>query len=102
VEDSDLMREALHEAEATYARGECPVGVVLVQTRQVRARAGNWEVELHDPTAHAKILVLREAGRRLRGPFVQVHLRGNVRLFSTGEAGPDHGGGAQGHLRSVA
>ena len=65
VDESDLMREALREAEAAFARGECAVGAVLVQGGQVLACAGNREVELHDPTAHAEILVLREAGRRL-------------------------------------
>lgn len=59
------MREALLEAQAALERGECAVGAVLVKDGQVLARAGNREVELHDPTAHAEILVLREAGRIL-------------------------------------
>ena len=46
-------------------RGECPVGAVLTPERKIVARAGNRESELSDPTAHAEILVLREAGRVL-------------------------------------
>jgi tRNA(adenine34) deaminase len=65
MDDRALMREALSEAQAAYDRGECPVGAVLVQNGRIIARAGNRESELHDPTAHAEILVLREAGRLL-------------------------------------
>ncbi len=59
------MREALLEARAALDRGECAVGALLVQDGQIVARAGNREAELHDPTAHAEILVLREGGLRL-------------------------------------
>ncbi len=65
MDDRAFMREALLEAEAAYARGECPVGAILVQNGRIVARAGNRESELHDPTAHAEVLVLREAGRQL-------------------------------------
>lgn len=65
MDDCAFMREALHEAQAAYERGECPVGAVLVQNGKIVARAGNRESELNDPTAHAEVLVLREAGRLL-------------------------------------
>jgi tRNA(adenine34) deaminase len=65
MDETTLMREALLEAQAAYDRGECAVGAVLVQGGQIVSRAGNRELELHDPTAHAEILVLREAGQRL-------------------------------------
>jgi tRNA(adenine34) deaminase len=65
MDDKAIMREALLEAQAAYDRGECAVGAVLVQDGRIIARAGNRESELHDPTAHAEILVLREAGRVL-------------------------------------
>ena len=65
MDDLALMREALLDAQAAYDRGECPVGAVLVRDGRIIARAGNRESELHDPTAHAEILVLREAGRVL-------------------------------------
>lgn len=65
MDDTTLMREALLEAQAAYDRGECAVGAVLVRDGRVVARVGNRETELHDPTAHAEVLVLRDAGRLL-------------------------------------
>lgn len=56
------MTEALEEARAAATRGEVPVGAVLIgPDGTVVARAGNRTRELSDPTAHAEILVLREA-----------------------------------------
>ena len=57
----DFMRLALAEAEAAAARGEVPIGAVLVGGERVLARAGNRTRELNDPTAHAEMLVIREA-----------------------------------------
>ncbi len=63
------MQLALAEAEAAAARGEVPVGAVLVDARgEVLAAAGNRTEELADPTAHAEMLVIREAARRLGRP----------------------------------
>ena len=60
------MRIALEEARAAAKRGEVPVGAVLVSADgQVLARAGNGTRELNDPTAHAEILVIREAAAKL-------------------------------------
>lgn len=57
------MDLAMEEARAAAARGETPVGAVIVDpaTSQVLARAGNRTRALHDPTAHAEVLALREA-----------------------------------------
>jgi len=63
--DLEFMKEALDEAHKAYARGECAVGAVLVHEGKIIARAGNEERELHDPSAHAEILVLRKAGQVL-------------------------------------
>ncbi|HEX6867070.1 MAG TPA: nucleoside deaminase, partial [Caulobacteraceae bacterium] len=62
-----LMRIALEEAQAAAARGETPVGAIVVDptTREVIARAGNGPIGAHDPTAHAEILALRAAAERL-------------------------------------
>lgn len=58
------MDLALEEAEAAAARGEVPVGAVIVSSdRKVLARAGNRTKELADPTAHAEMLAIREACR---------------------------------------
>lgn len=60
------MAAAFAEAEAAAARGEVPVGAVLVRNGAVVARAGNRTRELADPTAHAEMLVIREACREAR------------------------------------
>ncbi|APX23468.1 MAG: nucleoside deaminase [Rhodobacteraceae bacterium] len=56
------MEQALAEARAAAARGEVPVGAVVVAPDgRVAAAAGNRTRELNDPTAHAEILALRAA-----------------------------------------
>ncbi|MEM8748969.1 MAG: nucleoside deaminase [Pseudomonadota bacterium] len=60
-----FMEDALHEAEAAFARGEVPVGAVLVRNGEILARAGNRTLELNDPSAHAEMLVIREACAKL-------------------------------------
>lgn len=59
------MEMALAEAEQSAARGEVPVGAVIVDgaSGKVLSRAGNRMRELGDPTAHAEMLALREAVR---------------------------------------
>ncbi len=60
------MEMALDEARAAAGRGEVPVGAVLVGSDgRVLARAGNRTRELSDPTAHAEMLVIRQAARTL-------------------------------------
>jgi tRNA(Arg) A34 adenosine deaminase TadA len=59
--DAAPMALALDEAKAAAARGEVPVGAVLVHEGRVIARAGNRTRELSDPTAHAEMLVIRQA-----------------------------------------
>ena len=65
MNDKEIMKLAFKEANAAYERGECPVGAVIVRKGDIIARAGNREIELNDPTAHAEILVLRDAGQLL-------------------------------------
>ena len=59
------MALALAEARAAAARGEVPVGAVLANGHTVVASAGNRTRELNDPTAHAEMLVIREASQKL-------------------------------------
>ena len=60
------MHIALDEARAAAARGEIPVGAVVIDANgQVVAQASNRTRELSDPSAHAEILVIREACLRL-------------------------------------
>ncbi|MFD0916138.1 nucleoside deaminase [Pseudahrensia aquimaris] len=56
-----FMEIALAEARSAAQRGEVPVGAVLVRDGEVLARAGNRTLQLHDPSAHAELLVIREA-----------------------------------------
>jgi tRNA(Arg) A34 adenosine deaminase TadA len=62
----EAMEIAFVEAEAAAARGEVPVGAVIVgHDGRVISRAGNRTLELKDPTAHAEVLAIREAARSL-------------------------------------
>ena len=64
------MAAALAEARRGLEAGEVPVGAVVAVDGEIVARAHNAPIALADPTAHAEILALREAGRT----------RGNYRL----------------------
>jgi tRNA(adenine34) deaminase len=64
--DEVFMREALALAHQAEARGEVPVGAVVVVDGEIVGRGFNSPIAQSDPTAHAEILALREAGARLR------------------------------------
>jgi tRNA(adenine34) deaminase len=75
------MDLALTEAEAAGARGEVPVGAVLVDglSGELLARSGNRVEEMKDPTAHAEMIVIRAAAaalgaKRLEGADLYVTL----------------------------
>src|SRR5215813_14761385 len=59
------MAEALSLARTAQARGEVPVGAIIVREGRVVGRGGNAPIGASDPTAHAEIAALREAGRAL-------------------------------------
>ena len=68
------MRQALEEARKAYEQGEIPVGAVLIGSDgAILSRGGNAPIARCDPTAHAEIVVLREAARAV----------GNYRLPGT-------------------
>jgi tRNA(Arg) A34 adenosine deaminase TadA len=74
MDDEGWIAQALAEAEAAGARGEVPVGAVLVSgAGELLASDGNRMVERRDPTAHAELLVIRAAA----------HAVGNERLVGT-------------------
>jgi tRNA(adenine34) deaminase len=58
-----FMSIALEEAHAAQARGEVPVGCVIVRNGEVIARAGNRTVADRDPTAHAELIAIRLAAK---------------------------------------
>lgn len=66
ISTATYMEEALAEARLAAEREEVPVGAVLVRDRQIIVRAGNRTMELHDPSAHAEMLAIREACGRLQ------------------------------------
>jgi len=72
-DDLHFMQLALAEARASADAGEVPIGAVIVQNDTVLSRSGNRTIRDNDPTAHAEIVVLREAARLL----------GNYRLANT-------------------
>jgi tRNA(adenine34) deaminase len=62
---ASFMDMALDEAGAAGARGEVPVGCVIVRDGAVVARAGNRTLADRDPTAHAEIIAIRQAAASL-------------------------------------
>jgi tRNA(adenine34) deaminase len=64
-DDLYYLQLALEEARASAAAGEIPIGAVLVHNDAVLARSGNRTIRDNDPTAHAEIIVIREASRLL-------------------------------------
>ncbi|MCJ8140274.1 nucleoside deaminase [Falsirhodobacter halotolerans] len=107
------MTLALEEARAAAARGEVPVGAVVVDPAgRVVARAGNRTREWCDPTAHAEVVAIREACRalgteRLMGHDLYVTLEpcpicagaisaARIARLYYGAADPKSGGVAQG------
>lgn len=62
-DDIAFMREALRLAQMAADAGEVPVGAILVRKGQVIGRGFNQPVRTHDPSAHAEICALRDAGQ---------------------------------------
>lgn len=64
--DRRMMREALRLARVAGRAGEVPVGAVVARDGKVVGRGRNRIVGSHDPSAHAEVLAIREAARRLK------------------------------------
>lgn len=78
-DDNDFMQIAIEEAVEAARRGEVPVGACLVTASgEIISRAGNRTIQLNDPTAHAEILVIREACTKSSN-----YRLGGLTLFST-------------------
>ena len=65
LDDHRWMRHALELAHRAQGEGEVPVGAVLVMDGKVIGEGWNRNIVLNDPSAHAEILALRDAGARL-------------------------------------
>ncbi|MGA9815200.1 MAG: tRNA adenosine(34) deaminase TadA [Terriglobales bacterium] len=63
--DELFMEEALRSAQRAFEAGEVPVGAVVVCEGKIVGRGGNRNLADRDPTAHAEIIALREAGTAL-------------------------------------
>jgi len=63
--DESFMRESLGEAEKARGEGEVPIGCVAVYNGEIIARSHNRRETWADPTAHAEMIALREAARKL-------------------------------------
>ena len=65
-EDERYLREAIREAGKSVEKGGGPFGAILVKEGKIIARSGNTVTLDHDPTAHAEVNVIREAGKKLK------------------------------------
>ena len=65
AQDEHFMRWALREAKRGFQEEEVPVGALVVREGVVLARAHNRPIHLQDPSAHAEVLALRRAARKL-------------------------------------
>ena len=65
TDDERVMLKALQLAERSASEGEVPVGAVVVRDGKVIGAGRNQPISLSDPTAHAEIVALRDAGRHL-------------------------------------
>jgi tRNA(Arg) A34 adenosine deaminase TadA len=63
--DLDYLRASIAEAQDAEANGEVPVGAVVVHENRIIGRGQNRVLRDSDPTAHAEIVALREAGQHL-------------------------------------
>ena len=78
ISDELWMEEALRVAQRALDAGEVPVGAVVVHAGKIVGRGWNRNLTDVDPTAHAEILALREAGARVGN-----HRLGDCELFAT-------------------
>jgi tRNA(adenine34) deaminase len=65
-QDQHFMRLALAQARLAFSRKEVPIGAVIARGEKVIARAFNRRESDQDPTAHAEILCIRKAARKLK------------------------------------
>ena len=63
--DSDFMQIALNLAQQAALNDEVPVGAIVVKDGIVIGRGSNAPIGLHDPTAHAEVIAMREAAQHL-------------------------------------
>jgi tRNA(adenine34) deaminase len=65
ISDTEYMQIALDLACQAALNGEVPVGAIIVKDGEIIGRGSNTPIGLHDPTAHAEIIAMREAAQHL-------------------------------------
>lgn len=65
MNDDDYMRAALEQAQRAAQAGEVPVGAVVVKDGEIVGRGFNAPITRHDPSAHAEMMAMRDAARRI-------------------------------------
>lgn len=70
LDDTYFMKQALMEADKAFARGEVPVGAVVVCKERIIARAHNLTETLNDVTAHAEMQAITAAADVLGGKYL--------------------------------
>jgi len=65
-QDQYWMRHALQLADKAQSQGEIPVGAVLVKDNKVIGEGWNQSISQHDPSAHAEMVAIRDAGKNLQ------------------------------------
>ena len=78
LDDLDYLRAAIAEAVNAEANGEVPVGAIVVHEDKIIGRGQNRVLRDNDPTAHAEIVALREAGLALKNYRLE-----NCALYAT-------------------
>ena len=65
ITDEEWMQQAFQLAKKSEGQGEVPVGAIIVYQNEIIGKGWNQPILLHDPTAHAEIIALREAGEKI-------------------------------------
>lgn len=66
MNDEHWMQKALELASKAESQGEVPVGAVVVKDNQIIGEGWNHPISANDPTAHAEIVAIRDASRKLK------------------------------------
>lgn len=69
--DTYFMKKAMQEAEAAFAKGEVPIGAIIVVQDRIIARAHNLTEQLNDVTAHAEMQAITAAANFLGGKYLK-------------------------------
>ena len=77
-QDESFMRLAILQAQKAAACNEVPVGAVLVFDDQVIGQGYNQPIGLHDPSAHAEMMAIREAAKSLELPNSPINPLRNI------------------------